>query len=186
MDTKLLEGTFTVDEYHQLAKAGVFAEDDRLELLDGEVVQMTPIGSRHAGCVNRLNRLFTSAAGVDAVVAVQNPVVCNDWTEFQPDLAILRPRADFYSREHPRPPDVYAFIEVADSSLGYDRGPKLRAYARAEIPTLVIIDLGGRAVAVYQTPAAGAYRQHDVLHADDMLRIPAVATADLKVGDLFD
>jgi hypothetical protein len=81
MDTQLLRRAFSVDEFHRMAEASVFGEDDRLELLDGEIVQMTPIGSHHAGCVNRLNRLLTAAVGTDAVISLQNPVICGDRTE---------------------------------------------------------------------------------------------------------
>ena len=186
MDTQLLRRAFSVDEFHRMAEAGVFGEDDRVELLDGDIVRMTPIGSRHAGCVNRLNGLLTTAVGPDGVVSVQNPVVCGDRTELQPDLGILKPRTDFYSRAHPRPPDVYALIEVSDTSIGYDRGAKMLAYAMAGIPALVIIDLDARAVAVYQTPVNGTYRQHHVLRSDDMLQVPGVAAARMRVGDLFD
>ena len=186
MDTQLLRRAFSVDEFHRMADAAVFAEDDRLELLDGEIVRMTPIGSHHAGCVNRLNSLLTAAVGTDAVVSVQNPVICGDRTELQPDLAILKPRADFYGRAHPRPQDVYALIEVADSSIGYDQGVKMLAYAMAGIPALVIIDLGARDVAVYRTPVDGTFRQHDVLRSDDRLQVPGAAAAKIRVGDLFD
>ena len=186
MDTQILRREFSVDEFHRMAEAGVFGEGDRLELLDGEIVCMTPIGSRHAGCVNRLTSLLTAAVGTDAVVSVQNPVVCGDRTELQPDLAILKPRADFYSRTHPRPPDVYAVIEVADSSIGYDQGVKMAAYATAGIEALLIIDLGAKKVAVYRTPAGGTFRQHDVLRADDRLQVPGAAATKMRVGDFFD
>ena len=186
MDTQLLRRAFSVDEFHRMAEAGVFGEDDRLELLDGEIVRMTPIGSHHAGCVNRLNSLLNTAVGPHAVVSVQNPLVCGDRTQLQPDLAILKPRADFYSRAHPRPQDVYALIEVADSSIGYDQGVKMVAYAMAGIPALLIINLGAREVGVYRTPVSGTFRQHDVLRSDDMLQVPGVAAAKMRVGDLFD
>ena len=186
MDTQLLRRAFSVDEFHRMAEAGVFGEEDRLELLAGEIVRMTPIGSHHAGCVNRLNRLLTAAVGTHAVVSVQNPVSCGDRTELQPDLGILKPRADFYSRAHPQPQDVYALIEVADSSIGYDQGVKMRTYAMAGIPALVIIDLGAKEVTVYRKPTDGTYRQHDVLRSNDRLQIPGVAGTDMKVGDLFD
>ena len=186
MDTQLLKRAFSVDEFHRMAEAGVFGEDDRLELLDGEIVRMTPIGSPHAGCVNRLNRLLTAAVGSDALVSVQNPVVCGDRTELQPDLAILRSRPDFYSRAHPRPEDVHALIEVADSSIRYDEGVKLQAYALAGIPALLIVDLGARVVTVYRTPLGGTYRQSDVLRADDALHVPGVQAVDTRVADLFD
>ena len=186
MDTQVLKRAFSVGEFHRMAEAGVFSEDDRLELLAGEIVRMTPIGSRHAGCVNRLNRLLTTAVGTDAVVAVQNPVVCSDQTELQPDLAILKPRADFYSHSHPRPQDVFALIEVADTSVGYDRGVKMLAYARAGIPALVIVDLAARAIDVYSAPADGVYCTHRVLSADDILTVPGVAAVKTRVGHLVD
>ena len=117
---------------------------------------------------------------------MQNPVICGDRTELQPDFAILKPRADFYSRAHPRPQDVYALIEVADSSIGYDQGVKMVAYAMAGIPALVIIGLGSREVAVYRTPVGGTFRQHHVVRSDDMLQVPGVGAANMRVGDLFD
>ena len=101
MDTQVLKRAFSAGEFHRMAEAGVFGENDQLELVGREIVRMTPIGSRHAGCVNRLIRLLTAALGSDAVVAVQNPVVCSDQTELQPDLEILKPRPDFYSQAHP-------------------------------------------------------------------------------------
>ena len=112
--------------------------------------------------------------------------ICGDRTELQPDLGILKPRADFYSRAQPQPQDVYALIEVADSSIGYEQGVKMLTYAMAGIPALVVIDLGAKEVAVYQTPVHGTYRQHDVLRSDDMLQVPGVAAAHMRVGDLFD
>ena len=92
LETQVLERAFSVDEFHRMAEAGGFDEDDLLELLDREIVQMTPIGSRCGGCVSRLNRLLTAAIGTAAVVVVQNPVVCSNNTALQPDLLILQPR----------------------------------------------------------------------------------------------
>ncbi len=97
MDTQVLRRAFSVGKFHWMAEVGVFGENDQLKLLAGEIIRMTPTGSCHAGCVNRLTRLLTAALGSDAVVAVQNPVVCSDRTELQPDLAILKPRPGFYS-----------------------------------------------------------------------------------------
>ena len=105
-----------------MIEAGILHEDDRVELLDGEIIEMTPIGSLHAACVDCLTRFFVSACGDGAIVRVQNPVRLSTDSEPEPDLAILRPRADDYARAHPGPADVLLVIEVADSSLEYDRG----------------------------------------------------------------
>src|SRR5438132_10730440 len=104
---------FTVDEYHRMAEAGILDPEDRVELLGGEILEMTPIGTGHAGCVNGLNRLFTRL-DEPVIVAVQNPVVLDDFTEPQPDISVCRPRIDNYSTAHPRPDDIYLLIEVAD------------------------------------------------------------------------
>ena len=186
MDTQVLKRAFSVGEFHRMAEAGVFGENDRLELLAGEIVRMTPIGSHHAGCVNRLTRLLTAALASDAVVAVQNPVVCSDRTELQPDLAILKPRPDFYSQAHPQPHDVVVVFEVADTSAGYDRNVKMPAYACAGVPALVTVDLAARAVDVYSAPADGVYREHVALAPNDVLIVPGVGTLSIQVGQLVD
>ena len=112
---------FTVAEYHAMAEAGILTEDDRVELLDGVIVNMAPIGSRHLGCVNAYVRAFTEAVGRRAIVQVQSPIRLDDGTEPQPDLVLLQERADFYASGHAGPQDVLLVIEVADSSVDYDR-----------------------------------------------------------------
>ena len=108
---------FTVDEWHRMGEAGLFGEDARVELLDGEVMELSPIGSRHGGTVNRLTRMLVNAAGVRAVVAIQNPVILDARSEPQPDVAVLAPRADDYIERHAGPDEILLLIEVADSSL---------------------------------------------------------------------
>jgi Uma2 family endonuclease len=122
---------FTVHDYHRMGEAGILHEDDRVELIEGELVEMTAIGTRHFSCVNRLNRLLVMHVGDDAIVSVQNPVRLNEYNEPQPDLAVIRPRD--YKESLPMPEDVLLLIEVSDSTLAYDRGVKLTLYARAGI-----------------------------------------------------
>ena len=125
---------FTVDEYHRMAEAGVFGPEERVELIEGEILEMSPIGPRHAGCVINANRLFVTRLGDRAVVSPQNPVVIRPRSEPQPDLLLLRPRAVSYSREHPNPEDVLLAVEVADTTVRFDRLVKARLYSRAAIP----------------------------------------------------
>lgn len=110
---------FTVEDYHRMGEAGILGEDDRVEFINGEIVQMTAIGSRHAGCVRRLIALLSRLVATRAIVDVQDPVECNNLSEPQPDLAVLAARADFYSQAHPRPADVLLLIEVSDCGLSY-------------------------------------------------------------------
>ncbi len=123
-------------------RVGLLDEDARVELIDGEIVDMAPIGDRHMLCVTRLDDLLGQAAGSRAVVSVQNPIRLDDHSEPQPDIALLRPPLDRYT-SLPGPSDVLAVIEVADSTLARDRA-KSRVYARAGIPECWIVDLGGR------------------------------------------
>ena len=141
-----------------MAEAGILAEDDRLELLEGEIVRMSPIGSRHAACVDRLNALFAARLGKRAIVRVQNPIVINRRTEPQPDLSILKPRADFYAAKHPEPGDILLVVEVVDTSAGYDRTTKLPLYARGGIREVWIVDVVHEAVEVYRQPALQSFR----------------------------
>ncbi|RME65390.1 MAG: Uma2 family endonuclease [Caldilineae bacterium] len=157
MTVQLARRLFTTTEYEQMVAAGLLGEDDRVELLDGEIVQMSPIGSRHAACVNRLTRLLTRVVGQKAIVSVQNPVRLDDYSEPEPDLAVLVYREDFYAEAHPTPQDVLLLIEVVDTSAEQDRSVKLPLYARAGIPETWLVDLEAGVVDAYRTPSAEGY-----------------------------
>lgn len=148
---------FTVDEYYQMSRAGILCEDDRVELIEGEVAEMTPIGRRHAACVDRLNRLFSRQVGEHAIVRVQNPVRLSKYSEPQPDLALLQPRPDFYAQAHPEPADVLLVIEVAETSADTDRIVKVPLYARAGVPEVWLVDLAEECIEIYRKPSPRGY-----------------------------
>ena len=147
-----------VDAYYRMAEAGILGEDDRVELIDGELIDMMPIGQGHAAVVNGLTRALVMACGDRAIVSVQNPVRLDRRNEPQPDFAVFRPRADFYAGgERPGPADTLLLVEVADSSLRFDRRVKLPLYARMGIGEVWIVDLKGRALDAHRRPADGGY-----------------------------
>ena len=171
---------FTVHDFYRMGEAGIFAEDDRVELLEGEIFEMTPIGSHHAACISRLNRMLTSHLGQTAIVSVQNPIRLNDQSEPQPDIALLKPRSDFYKEGHPQPDDVLLVIEVADSSVNLDRGTKLPLYAKAGISEIWIVDLTRRTVETYRQPSAQGYEAISQLH--DSEQVISQVFTDLKIS----
>jgi Uma2 family endonuclease len=171
---------FTVDEYYRMAEAGILNEDDRVELIDGEIVEMAPIGPEHASIVARLNNLLVTGAGGAAIVWPQNPVRLSNITEPQPDLALLRWREDFYRRGHPQADDVIVVIEVADSSLAYDRDVKAALYARAGIPEFWLVDVNQRRVTIFRGPAPDSYRT--VIEAQGADSISPVAFPQIQLG----
>ena len=153
---------FTVDEYYRMAEVGILQPTDRVELLDGEVFHMSPIGSRHAACVDRLLAAFSAglaskSADDRPIVRCQSPVRLSQKSEPEPDLTLLRARADFYAEAHPGPSDILLVVEVADSSLGFDRAVKLPLYARAGIPEVWIVEVVERRIEVYREPAEHAF-----------------------------
>jgi Uma2 family endonuclease len=147
-----------VDVYYRMADAGIFGEDDRIELIDGDLIDMAPIGQGHAAIVNGLAEALFIACNRRAIVSARNPVRLDRWSEPQPDLAVLRRRADFYAiGERAGPADVLLLVEVADPSLAFDRNVKLPIYARAGIGELWIVDLKRRLLAAYRKPAGDSY-----------------------------
>ncbi len=178
MAMPLAHRRFTVDEYYRMAEAGILGEDDRVELLDGEIIEMTPIGDRHAATVTRLDDLFHERVGQRATVRVQNPVRLHHYAEPEPDVALVARREDRYVGGHPVPADVLLIVEVADTSLVYDRERKLPAYAAAGIPEVWLVDLTADRIEVYREPSGGAYRDRRVLGREaalTVLRLPDVA-----------
>ncbi|MCL5960621.1 MAG: Uma2 family endonuclease [Chloroflexi bacterium] len=185
MVVQLTRRRFTVSEYQQMARAGILGEDDRVELIDGEVIEMTPIGRRHAGCVIRLTELMVREFGSYAMVSPQNPVYLSEYTEPQPDLALLRRRPDFYTSSHPQPADVYLLVEVADSSADLDRRVKVPIYGRSGIPEVWLVDLEEETVTVYRDPIADGYHTARVPRRGDQLVPAAFPGRTLAVADIL-
>lgn len=183
MADALVRYRFSVGEWQEMGRLGLFDEDARLELIDGEVVEMTPIGDRHAICVGRLTRFFSELVGDDALVWVQNPVRLDDYSEPQPDVTLLRPPLDRYT-SHPRPADVLLVVEVADSSLARDR-IKSRRYARSGIPECWIVDLAAEAVAVLRQPCPDGYTSEQKARRGDTLDIVALAGRTVEAAQVF-
>jgi Uma2 family endonuclease len=164
-----------------MVEAGLLREDDRVELIDGEVLEMTPIGRRHAAAVVRLTRVCHETIGRFAVISPQNPVVIDQYGEPQPDLMLLRPRVDDYAAAQPTAADVLLAVEVADSSLEYDRQVKLPIYARAEIPEVWIEDLVHDAVEVRRDPGPSGYRAVRVARRGETIRPLAFPDVEIAV-----
>lgn len=176
---------FTVDEYYRMAEAGILHEDDRVELIEGRIVELSPIGGRHAACVDKLNRLLNQRVGDAAIVRVQNPVSLPGDSEPEPDIALLRPREDFYAEGHPGPEDVFLIIEVAETSLGYDRGIKAPLYARAGVPELWIVDLESGRVLIHGEPSEGVYGVVNEPGHDELLVPRMVPELSVGAGEIL-
>lgn len=161
MSVPIAKRLLTVSDYHKMAESGILDEDERVELIHGEIIEMSPIGSKHAGHVKRINALLSRLLGNQLIISIQDPVVIGEHSEPEPDIAILRYRDDFYTDRHPRPEDVLLIIEVADSSVDYDREIKIPLFASAQIPECWIINLEENKIEVYKKPQNGTYQEHE-------------------------
>ena len=185
MSVQIAKRYFNVSEYYRMAEAGILTADDRVELIDGEIVKMSPIGSLHAACVKRLNLILQRRFGDTAVIGVQDPVRLNDFSEPEPDVALLKPRNDFYAQQHPMPNDVLLLIEVADTTVLYDRNVKVSLYARAGIPEVWLIDLAQDLIEVYAQPSGGAYQVQRQARRGEQVAAETIAQLALGVDDIL-
>ena len=176
---------FTVEEYHRLAEVGVLHENDRVELLNGVIVDMMPIGPFHGSSVKRLNHVFEKANAGRWVTSTQDPIRIGDHNEPEPDLALLHPREDFYLEKHPVPADVFLLIEVSDSTLLIDREDKLPIYATAGIVEVWIVNLPERLVEVYSSPKNGKYTEVRKVHPGGALAPAAFPDAAIDTAALL-
>lgn len=167
----------TVDAFHRMGETGILGSADRVELIDGEIIDMSPIGALHAAIVDLLARHFARRAGESVFIRCQNPLRLDDVSEPEPDLVILRPRADFYATAHPGPADAILVVEVADTSLAYDLGVKVPLYARHGIPEVWVIDLGARRTTLFRRPAGGRYAEESRVEMGGSLSCDTVMTA---------
>jgi Uma2 family endonuclease len=177
---------FTLEEYHRMGAAGILDEDERVELIEGEIVEMTPIGWVHASVVARITKLFMAHFGERAIVWVQNPLALpRQVSECQPDLALLRPRPDFYRAKQVEPGDTFLVLEVMDSSVAYDRRVKLPIYARGRVPEAWLVDVNKGTVEVHRRPAAAGYRHRRVIDQAGTIAPLAFPRVVLAVRDMI-
>jgi len=176
---------FTTQQFHLMHEAGVFSEGDRLELINGEIKQMSPIGRKHAACVNRLVTVLTRKLGDQIVLSVQNSIRLDDKSEPQPDLAILKPRDDFYEEGLPTPSDILLIIEVADSTIAYDREVKAPLYAAAGIPEMWLFDVNKKAIEGYSQPSASGYKRMQRYEQNDTLSMIAFPDVSFNWSELI-
>jgi Uma2 family endonuclease len=164
MPIELPKRRFTADEYQRMAQTGILSDDDRVELMDGEVVALTPIGPRHNASVNRAARAMFAAVGDSAIVQVQGSVRLDAFHEPEPDIVLLRPREDFYSSQLPGPADILLVVEIAEASFEYDRDIKAGAYAASRIPEYWLVDLRDNSLTCHTDPAANGYHTLQIRH----------------------
>jgi Uma2 family endonuclease len=170
---------FTVKEFVRMSEVGIFREDERLELVDGLVLECHQIGERHGSAVNRGNRILGQFLEDRAIVSVRGPVQIGESSLVQPDIAVLRPRHDYYASEYPQAEDALLLIEVADTSLQLDRSHKVPLYAREGVAEVWLVNLLRHAVEVFRRPERGAYR--DQLVVERGAEITPLAFPDLRV-----
>jgi Uma2 family endonuclease len=176
---------FSVAEFERMGEAGVFTKDARLELIEGEIIEMSPIGSRHAACVKFLSRFLNQTVGDIALISTQDPIRLNDFSEPEPDLALLRLRDDFYRDAHPTPADVLLVIEVADTTLAYDRQVKVPLYAKAGIAESWIINLTEEQIDIYSGLADGAYQTSVNFRRGEEAHAHTIAKLGVSVTDVL-
>jgi len=176
---------FTVGEYRRMGEAGIIDEEDRVELLDGEIVEMTPIGSRHASKVSRLNRLLVRALDDEAIVWPQNPIQLGDYSEPEPDISVVESREGEYLDRLPRAGETLLVVEVAETSLEDDREAKIRLYARHSISTAWLVNLRDESVEVFREPAEEGYGSRRTCRNDDLLAVSALPNLEVRVSDIF-
>ncbi len=175
----------SAEQFERMGQTGILGPDARVELIEGEMIEMAPIGSRHAAAVDFLSMHFARAVGDAALVRTQNPLRLSDDSEPQPDLVLLRPKGDRYRTGHPRPEDVLLLIEVADTTLAFDRETKLPLYAKHGVPEVWILDLDTRQLEIYREPSPGGYRRRLERRETESIAPTALPTVALQVGALF-
>jgi Uma2 family endonuclease len=176
---------FTVDDYYKMAESGILREDDRVELIDGEIIAMAPIGSGHAGTVDQFGDNIRELVSGRGRVRSQNPIRLGFRAEPEPDLVIVRPRTDFYRNGHPGPEDIMLVIEVSESSLVYDRQTKAPLYARAGIIEYWIVNLIDRVIEVYRDPSDGQYQRVEIVRRGEHLHPLAFPDVTIAVDDVL-
>jgi len=175
----------TVEDYYRMAESGILKPEDKVELIEGVIVDMVPIGCKHTALVKKLNQILVDAVSKRAIVSIQDPVRLNDLSEPEPDIALLKYRDDFYVEAHPGPSDILLIVEVANSSLSYDRDIKLPLYAQHNIPQVWLVDLNADELWIYSQPQHGSYQEKVKNNLQQPIVLPEMSGVEIDLSDLF-
>ncbi len=176
---------FTADEYERMAESGVIGEDEAVELIEGRIVQMAAKNHKHVLATNRVNRFFSSALADRVIVSVQNPILLNDFSEPEPDIALVTPPDDRYIENHPRPKDIFLVVEIGDSSLSYDRDVKCPLFARNGIIQFCLLNPQTRELEDYRDPRPEGYRSKKTYTEGETFNLVAFPKLSIQVKDLL-
>ncbi|AFY72103.1 protein of unknown function DUF820 (plasmid) [Thalassoporum mexicanum PCC 7367] len=176
---------FSVDDYYRIYRSGVITDADRVELIAGEIVYMSPTGAKHSACVNRLSYLLIDAFGRDVMTIIQNPVNLDQFSQPQPDLVLAKWKDDYYASGHPTPADIYLLIEVSDSSVGIDKNYKMPLYAQAGIPETWLVNLPAQSIEVYRQSTANRYAEPQIYKSGQTISLQSFPAMQIPVAQIF-
>lgn len=186
MQTEKQKHLFSISDFDRMAERGLFDEDAHIELIEGEFFDMAPIGSRHASIVSFLASALIKQLSDCAIVRIQDPVRLGDLSVPQPDLAVVKPKSDFYRTRHPEAHDILLLIEVADSSAGYDLKTKIPLYAKYEIPECWLIDIDKKTTTRFNEPHENAYKTQHIYHAEESVKSILFDNLSINLAGLLD
>jgi Uma2 family endonuclease len=176
---------FRVEDFRRMTEVGILPEESGWEIIDGFLIDKMTIGSRHASTVKRMNRKLMRLLGDNAIISVQDPIHIDDYNEPEPDIALLKPREDFYAESHPAPQDVLLLVEVSDSTVEYDREIKKSIYAKAEIAEFWLVNLKESTIECYTQPKNGNYRLAQIFETGEMVQSKTIENLKLKVKEIL-
>jgi Uma2 family endonuclease len=185
MSLSLITRKFTVEEYEKMAAQGILKAEEKVELICGEIIKMSPMGTRHAACIYRLTQLFYRKFADLILLGVQNPITLNNNSQPEPDLSLLIPREDFYALAHPCPEDIYLIIEVSDSTLDYDRNIKIPLYAEAKIKEVWIVNINESCLEVYRHPLDDSYQTIQKYYRGDNICLESFPKIELTIIEIL-
>lgn len=175
----------TLVEYHKMIESGILGPKDKIELINGQILHMSPIGSKHQAMVDKLTQLFIILFKDEVIVRTQGPISIPELSEPEPDITLLKPKADFYADQHPGPQDIYLVVEVSDTTLEFDRNEKLALYAKAGIPEYWIINLAAQQIECYTQPQGKLYKYCTFATANDQLSTNSFPDKSFNVNQLL-
>lgn len=182
---QVLTKKFTIDKYEKMIDCGILTEQDKVELIKGEIIEMSPIGLKHIATVIRLTNILPSLFGEKTLISVQNSIQLNDDSQPEPDVVCLKNRSDFYETKRPTPEDILLLIEVSDSSLKYDQEIKLPLYAESGVNEVWLVNLNNDTLEVYKKPHNKTYQQEEILSKKDQVSCLAFPQLIINVSDFF-